>query len=746
MNLQTDFRNPAPPNRDFSTLEQRAAAMLDLPDLLRMIRVRLKIILGAAVFVVALTAIYVVQQTPIYTATSSVMLNDRQNTVMGGNSILSELTLNNTSVQNQIQIIRSRNLIGRVVDDLEQSGGYGDGAAAQDGFSITALVREFNPLRWLDPAPPDLTPEEAVVALRDRRIDGLLGNMTVESEGASTAMNITFRSANPARAARIANLIAEAYVEDQLNAKFEASQATNLWLDSRLEELAREVQVAESAVQEYRADNNLTNVGGEGSLADAQLPQINAELVVARSNLAQEEAKYAQIVALQQAGREMDTSQIVSSPMIMQLRTEQSALLREEAELATRYGERHPRMLDIASQLENIEDKIVIEVERVVATVANDVAVARARVRSLEQSISQLTTQTQGEGRSRIRLRELESEAASVRSLYEAFLTRFDEVQGQQDLQTPDARVISRADVPRAPSYPNKARTLTLSVPGGLLLGFLLAFLAERLDTGFRTATQLEQALGLPVLSTLPETQGRSKTSGAPADAIVEKPLSAFTEAIRGLQLGLDLSNIDQKPKVILVTSSVPEEGKTTVAVSLARLAARNGRKTVLIDADMRRPSVADTFGIQSAKAGLVEAITGEAPLNKCLVNDPRSSVVFLPTLKKAPNPPELLGSAAMERFITGLRNYYDLVIIDSAPLLPVNDTKIIAQFADAVVFVVRWEKTPREAVRNGLRGLTDVGAKVAGFALSRADPRRFRYYSYGYRSYYGAYNKYYTD
>jgi capsular exopolysaccharide synthesis family protein len=209
--------------------------------------------------------------------------------------------------------------------------------------------------------------------------------------------------------------------------------------------------------------------------------------------------------------------------------------------------------------------------------------------------------------------------------------------------------------------------------------------------------------------------------------------------------MGLVMSNVDSRPKVILVTSSVPDEGKTTVAISLARLATRSGEKVILLDGDLRRPSIAKSLSLPENSRTVIDVLTGEATLDQCLAKDPRSDALVLGASKGAVSPPDLLGSVAMGRLIESLKDTYDLVIIDSAPLLPVNDTKILAQLADAVVFVVRWEKTPRDAVVMAARHLMDVKAPVAGIVLSRADLERYKYYSYGYQDYYN-YNKYYTD
>ena len=309
----------------------------------------------------------------------------------------------------------------------------------------------------------------------------------------------------------------------------------------------------------------------------------------------------------------------------------------------------------------------------------------------------------------------------------------------------PDSRIISHAVLPTAPSAPNKKLTLELAFAGGVFLGFLLALLVERLDSGFRTASQVEKTLGLPVLGTIPEIAWGRRSPEAATDRVIDKPMSSFAEAIRGLQMSLFLSNVDKPPKVILLTSAVPGEGKTTVAVSIARLAARNGKKAIVIDCDLRRPATGKALGITKFDWGMVEVLTGEKSLEQCLQKDPRSELKVLPVKLKSGNPPDLLGSQAMEKLVATLRANYDLVILDSAPLLPVHDTRILARLVDATVFVVRWEKTPRDAARNAARILADIHAPLAGIILTRANTKRFQYYSYGYQSY-SSYNKYYTS
>ena len=724
-------------------IEPHNETVFDLTDLLRIVRVRKKIILGTALAVVALTALVLFRLTPLYSAKSLVMLDQRQNKVEDVSAVLSGLPTDPTSIENQVQILRSRSLLSRVIDKqhLMDDSEFGPG---EPGL-LTAAIYFLNPLHWLPSPVTTKTNAQKLLDQRNAAIDRLLGHETVAAQGRSSAILITFDAADPNKAAAICNAIADAYVEDQLNAKFDATQKATVWLADRIQELSTQVQTAEAAVQEYKATNGLTETVNGTSLVDQQMAELNGQLVTARSDLAEKEARYARVLQLQRTGHAEDVTQAVESPLISTLRGQETDLLRQEADLTSKYGPRHPKMLDLESQKRNLQAKIAEEVGRVVQTVGNDAAIARARVGSLQDSLNKLTGESTVDNKARVKLKELEARASSNRQLYEAFLGRFKAAQGQEGIQTPDARIISKAELPHTPSFPNKSLSFGVAIPGGLLLGFLFAMLAERLDAGFRTVHQIERLLGVPVLSTLPEIPGLEKTGGQAADRIVDKPMSSFSEAVRGLQMGLVLSNVDQRPRVVLVTSSVPSEGKTTVAISLARLGAQQRQRTLVIDADLRRPTVAETLGLNGSEGGLIQLLTGEATLDQVLVKDPRSSAMVLPAFKTAGSPPDILGSIAMERFIEGLKSHFDLIVIDSAPLLPVNDTKVIARLADAILFVVRWEKTPRDAVIEAARSLADIHASVAGVALTRADAERYRYYSYGYQSYY-TYDKYYTD
>lgn len=713
----------------------------NLIDLLRIVRVRQKVILGTAAIVVALVTIYVMEITPLYTATAVVMLDERKHNLEDAAAVLSGLSTDQATIQNQVQILTSLELAGRVVDKLklEQDTEFNPKLSP-----LAKFVAALNPLSWFAASKTQISvtgqdPERSVVVRR------LLNGISVSPIGLSTAMKVSFTSESPGKAAQIAGAIANAYVEDQLEAKFQATQKATQWLSGRIGELSKKAQLADTAVQQYKAENNITTTGTGVSVVEQQIADINTQLVAARAAQAEKQANYTRLAALAREGRAADSVQVMASPLIATLRGQESQLTNEMANLTSKYGPRHPKILDMQAQKANLEEKIRDEVQRFVDAAKNDAEVAASHVAFLQSSLREASAQGAGQNRANVQLTALQSAATSARAMYEAFLGRLNQTQGQEGLQTPDARIISNPEVPKAASFPRKGLTIGMSIPAGLILGLIIAFTMERVELGFRTTNEVENMLHVPVFSTIPEVVSKPDSPINPADHILDKPLSSYAEAVRGVQLGLALSNVDKPPKVIIVTSSGPGEGKSTMAVSLARVATRNGLKAVVIDGDLRRPRVAKVLGLETSELGIVDVLSGVANLDECLVKDPRTDVMVLPCTKTPPSPADLLTSRAMETLLQDLRSRFDFVFIDSAPILPVNDTKLLSLLADAVLFVVRWEKTPRDAAITAMRSLMDVRAPVVGVALTRADHERFRYYSYGYQNYY-SYSKYYND
>jgi polysaccharide biosynthesis transport protein len=721
-----------------------------LVELLRVLRIRRKVIIGTTIAIVALVTAAVMQLTPLYTATAVVLLDQRRNSADTTDSALSELPADQPTIQNQVQILTSMKLMNRVVDKLhlERDPAFNPNPGLMTRLSQNAAslyAQKIEPalapyLDWLPWSQQDRQADGDAVrsgadSAKNAIAHRLRANLMVSPVGVSTTINVSYQSPDPVQSAIIANGIADAYVEDQLEAKFEANQKATQWLASRSQDLSKQAENADAAVQRYKAANNISAPVNGLSVVDQQIRDVNSQLVIAKADLAEKQANYNSLVTLQAAGKASNASQVLSSPLIATLRAQESDLNRQLADLSSRYLPSHPKIQDLQAQKENFEGKINEEIQRIVESIRNSVSVASAHVNSLEQSLARVEGRGAGQDKSSVQLTALQSAATSARSMYEAFLARLSQTQDREGIQAPDARVISNAEVPASPSFPKKGLSVALSVPAGLLLGLLLAFLAERMDSGFRTVTDVEALTGFPVMATVPEVSAAGGQTLRAADIVIDKPMSSFAEAIRGLQLGLILSDVDRPAKVVLVTSSVPGEGKTTVAVSLARIAASSGLRTVLLDCDLRRASSGKALSSEFSKS-IVDVLTGAAPLDKCLVKDEKSGAFTLPSVNTPGNPGDLLSSQIMQKIVSRLREKFDFIVIDSPPVLPVNDAKILSRLADSVLFVVRWEKTPREAVLSSIRALTDVRANVSGIAMTRADNERFRHYSYGYQDY----------
>ena len=730
MNLQ--LKKPLVDIDEFEHTPQRSAsdeAFFDVSSVLRVLQAR-KVIIActvAAVLGIAVAALALI--VPTFSATAVIMLDQRKNAVADVNTVLSGLPTDSASVvQNQVQVLTSEQLAGRIVDKLKlDSDPEFNTELAPRLSNLFGLLSSRNDTSQLALRPSQAKGSEA---MREAAIDRLLSRLSVEQVGASTTMTISVASVDAAKSARITNAYAEGYVEDQLNAKFDATKKAASWLSNRVREMAVQVQSDQAALQAYKAEHGIVDTVGGGSLVDQQTASVSVQLINAKADLAQKTALYNRTLELQRTGRAVEASQVVGSPLIAQLRTQEAELQRQEAQLSARYLPKHPKLVDIRSQMSDTKAKIAGEVARVIDSLANDVVVGRANVQSLQNSLDQLQSKSQTENSASVKLKALESTAMSSRSIYEGLLSRLKEIQGQEGIAAADARIISRAMEP-ATASPRPASVLGVAVPASLVLGLLFAFLAEAVDPSLRTTEHVDKYVGLPVLTTIPEV-GTQSARHHVAESVVSDPSSSFSEAIRGLYLGLSLSSVERAPKVLLVTSSVPGEGKTVVAVSLARLAARNGRRVIIVDADFRRPAVASTMGVESSVGGIVDVLDGRLPLEQCVVQDAKSQTLVLTGSGRSVDPSDLLTSDALERLIATLRSRYDLVIIDSAPVLPVNDTFALAPLCDTALFVTHSGKTPRDAVVTALRGLKSKKVSVSGIALTRTkiDPR------YGYHDY----------
>lgn len=723
-----------------------ASPVLDLNRIIATFRRRLRLMLAVALLTFVPVVLFTWTATPRYTATASVRLDSRQQNVTDINAVLSGLPADSATVDTEVEILRSRSLADKVVaaQKLDQDPEF-NGSLRKPG-----LVAQAKSLFGVAPPPAATQSRLAELRAHEGVVDSVLARLNVRRSGLTYLIDISFESENAAKAANIANAFAKQYLVEQLDAKFDATEQANTFLSERIETLRQQVQTAEAAVQQYKINNNLMSAEG-ATLTEQEISSLNGQLAAARAQQAEQDARL-QIARAQMAGGSTggDVGEALSSVVIQQLRAQKSQQSAAVADLSTRYGERHPELLKARRSLADIDTQIEQEIGRIISNLEASAQVARQRTASIEASVGRSRGTLAGSNRAAVGLGELERNAEAVRTLYESFLGRFKQTTSQEGIEESDARVVSEAKVPSSTSYPRKALNLGLGLLLALGAAVGVVVLMEALEGGLSVAEDVERELGLPCLgsvptlgSTLDDDKGAARRL-SPVDYVVERPLSSFAEAFRSLRASLLYSRVGEKVQVITVTSSLPGEGKTTTSICLARTLAISGSNVLVVDCDLRQRAV-NRILASDPKVGLLEVLNGVATLDQALVRDEASGAMILPLARSAHTAKDVFGTAAMRRLMEQLRARFDLVVLDTAPILPVADTRVLAPLSDVVVVLARWRKTPRKAVEATLRLLGTTDCFVAGVALTQVNLREQARYGYGDPGYYyKSYRKYY--
>lgn len=662
--------------------------------------------------------------------------------------------LNDSVIQTEAALISSTLLARRVVEKLRLEDDPEFNAVLRKPRPLDVFLRSLNPLSWIpadwrksgsgeNASAAPSSPEAREAMEKARLVRSFQAGLDVQTQRRTYIVTVAYTSQNREKAALIANTVAETYVLDRLEAGFEEARRVAGWLGERLDNLRRDVVVSEGAVEEFRARHGLRRKGDQkGSLTDQQLSELNSRLVLARSDLAQKQARLDQVRMLLRSRSGLEaTSDVLQSSLIQNLREQEATLLREMSDAQKVYGDRHPRLVGLRAELGEIRGKIASEVEKIAAALANDLQIASTGVRSLEHELNAVRQQADVAGEAEVRLRELERQAEANRHLYEAFLGRFKREAEQERMQRANARIVSPADPPMGKTYPRETPTLMMAGGVALMIGLMLVFLLDRLDNGVRSADEAEELTGLPVLGMIPLLRGGREKQ---VDELLRKPRSALADAVRSVRTSIGAGD-PEAARVVMVTSSAPKEGKTFVSLCLAMMFSKSGERVLVIDADVHRPRLHSAIGVDGA-CGLAQVLTGEVGFDDAVRRGVIGDMDFLPAGRES-NPGELIKAAEMSAFLRQMTARYDRVVIDTAPVLAVADTRVIAPLVGCVVYLVRWSATPRDAVRNGLKLLRSVGKSPFGVVLSQVDQRKHSRYGYGdYGQYYGRYHEYYAE
>jgi uncharacterized protein involved in exopolysaccharide biosynthesis/Mrp family chromosome partitioning ATPase len=704
-----------------------------MEDFFRLLLVQRRLILGIAGLVVLAIILIALMLPTIYSSSAVVMLDPRKNNVTDMSEVLMRLETDPASLQNQIQILTSRDLAAKTVASLKlDEDPEFNPAFAEPGISqvIGDLGQALNPRNWFggDSA------ISGAQRLHERVLDNFQKHVGAGANGLSTAITVTATSHDPVKASRIANALVDAYIDDQIATKRSAAERGTDWLNQHIRDLAQQMQQQESAVATYKALHNLNDVAPGSSLVDQQMAGINTQIVQARSDLAEKQAQNDRVQTLVRSGNGGDVGQIISSPLIVQLRTQEADLIRQEGDLSTKYGPLYPKMKALEGEKTELDLKIKTEVGRLAGAIANDVTVARAHLASLESSLSGTARQQTAQNMARAEMDALQSNAGSTRAQYEAFVGRLRQTQDQDMAVTPDSRVISAASVPLSPSAPKRTLIVLASIPLGLLIGVMVILLKERfgpprmipaLPAARMTPRARSVRSGSGVRSGLPDilTPATPSWDGPPiladipdaislkaGDAMLDQPSSPYAYRMAALVRQLESS---KGAAVVALTSIAPDEGRSAVGISLARAAARMGKKVVIIDCDpaqtTRRAMRVPDHG------GIYDVLSGAMPLNRVLTRDSRTDAVVLAMTRQPPNMVTMFGSEQMKKLIRLLRDNCDMVVVDCARA-SAPETWLLARMSDATLMVSRRGVLNTPILAKSLEILT--AAKVAPLGL----------------------------
>ncbi|WP_448189271.1 GumC family protein [Azospirillum sp. sgz301742] len=694
------------------------------------------------------------QMTPLYTAETLVMLEHRKTSVVKFEEVLGGLGADMSVMQSEVAVLKSPTFAEKVVDKLGLVNDPEFNADLQPPPS--PLLLALNPRNWIpdswwaslhgDQPVIELTEEEKAKNRRTSVVNAVIDNLSVRPQGRSYVLSVSFDSEDPRKAATIANTIAQMYLVDQLDEKFKATKRATLWLEERIAEMRKEAREAGDAAEAFRAKTGLTASGDARTINTQQLAELNTNYVLARTQREAAEAKQREVQALAQNQRSVGTiGDVLGNALIQSLRRQEVEMQRQMADATQRYGSKHPAMLTLQSQLRDLQMQMRSEVDKIVQGLGNEVEMARGRERSLKASLDELQGKVDEQTKSSVALRTLERDADTSQTMYETLLTRFQEITSQNDIQQPDGRVVSQAAIPLLPTHPNKKLIAILAVIASGAIGVLLAMLVEYFERGFRSPHQFERATGVRGLGIVPTIGRWGRLGRSPADYAVDKPLSSFTEALQSLRTTLLLANPDGRQRVLLFTSSVPDEGKSSIAGGFARICANAGQRVVIVDCDMRRKGLHRMLSLDNTR-GLYEVLSGQAEVQDVVQTDPRTGLHVISAGHGSALPQDMLGSARMHQLISHLALEYDRVILDSPPVLAVSESKLLAALADQTVFIVRWGKTKRETAMAGLKELVEAGADVVGVLFTQVDARRHAQYEFPDSGRYHGYRRYYVN
>ncbi|MEE1917687.1 polysaccharide biosynthesis tyrosine autokinase [Pseudomonas asiatica] len=727
--------NQHPNNRTSISLRQDEDDENDLLKLWQTVWQRKWSIIAFVLVVVMVTILVVFTITPTYRAAATLVIEEKTPKVVSIEQIYDMGGNGSEFLQTQFELLKSRALVERVVKELKLTTHpeFDPRQRPEPLIDVKGLLANFDFNKIVPvtlPGDLEVQAELSEAKIFDQVTANLASRISIQPQGKSQLVKVQVDMADARTAALAANALAKGFIEGQLEANMDMSLTATNWLNDRLSELRVKLKTAEDRLQAFREAENLVDVNGVSTVSAAELSKTGDRMIDARRERAEAESQYRQVQALRSAGWERLASvpAVLGHPLIQQFKAEEARASAKVQELSRRYGPRHPAMVAAQSDLTAATASLRAQVEQVVAGIERTYQLAVANENSLEASFNSNRDKIQDISRKEFELRELQREVDSNRALYDTFMTRLKETVATSNMDSATARIVDLAIVPTTPVAPKKTLIVALAAILAGMVAVGLTLLLDALNNTFKSSEDIESRLNLPVFGILPLLKKVERSVLAHMFANNTNP--GFSEAVRTIRTGVSLSSVEDPHKVIVVTSAIPGEGKSTVSCNLAYAFSRM-EKVLLIDADLRRPTLSKNFGFPVGSPGLANLIAGNATLTECIKHVDGVDMICAGTVP--PNPLELISSTHFSKLLEALKAHYAHIIIDSPPTQAVSDAVVLANSADSVLYVVKSATTPIPVVEKGIGQLLQNNLLVCGVVLNQVDLKKAKKYGYLY-------------
>lgn len=716
--------------------------IIDLSHYFRVVNQSKWRILSLALVITFLVALIVLSLTPIYKATSSLLIESEETNIVSIEQVYGLDASKKEYFETQYEILKSRYIAEKVVnklaldshpifiEKLDESN-----SSAFDGIKTTLKsILTFLPQKEREP----LSEDEQAQLRKELLITLFSENLTISPVPNTQVVKIAYTSESPKLAAEIANTVAEVYIESYLEAKFDMTSKATSWLNDSLAGLRNKLEISEKKLAEFYQREQLVDLDGVVGLASEELQGLSEQLLQAENRLKQSEIIFEQVQNFNGDPAELAAMPAVQNhPSIQNVKEAELKAQSNVSELSKVYGPKHLKMISAQAELASVMQTLENQVASLISGITNEYRQAQSQVNRLRVAVASAKEEYRKLSTLESKRRVLQREVDTNQQLYDSFFTRLQETSEVEGFESANARVLDRATLPVEPFKPKKSLILIATLVMSTGFGIFIALVLDFLNSGIRSVDDVERRLGQRMMGLIP-WQPHKKKNDLPLREFFDTSNHVFSEAIRTLRTSIQLLDMSGDKKVIMVTSSVPKEGKTTVSINLAFAMGQIG-KTLLIDTDLRKPAIAKRFGMPGFQPGIANLVSGTHSLDECLCNDVASNIDVITAGSATPNPQELLMNDNFKKVIKQLREQYEHIIIDTAPIQAVSDAIIVSESADMLFHVVKADATNEKIVSSGLERFMRVGKRIDGVILNQVDVKKAGN-GYAYTGYYDKY------